>query len=132
MHIGSYSIGSFIVLPHHIAALAHLFPGTKVHQDWRVGTRLVVGGLQSSHMRLLACAAVGRTPPCMDLAPSWIFKMITDGAGIDKLESTQVHGTSLMFQHLNVCRHLNGLYAIVCPHKRFGLLDDVEASKSLT
>lgn len=38
-----------------------------VHQDWRVGTRLVVGGLQSSHMR-----------------------------------------------------HLNGLYAIVCPHKRFG------------
>mmetsp|Transcript_28969 Transcript_28969/g.68890 ORF Transcript_28969/g.68890 Transcript_28969/m.68890 type:complete len:678 (-) Transcript_28969:97-2130(-) len=38
-----------------------------VHQDWRVGTRLVVGGLQSSHMR-----------------------------------------------------HLNGLYARVCPHKRFG------------
>jgi len=38
-----------------------------VHQDWRIGTRLVVGGLQSSHMR-----------------------------------------------------HLNGLYAIVCPHKRFG------------
>ncbi|CAJ1448427.1 unnamed protein product [Effrenium voratum] len=38
-----------------------------VHQDWRIGTRLVVGGLQSSHMR-----------------------------------------------------HLNGLYAVVCPHKRFG------------
>lgn len=38
-----------------------------VHQDWRVGSRLVVGGLQSSHMR-----------------------------------------------------HLNGLFATVCPHKRFG------------
>ena len=26
-------------------------PCCEVHQDWRVGTRLIVGGLQSSHMR---------------------------------------------------------------------------------
>ncbi|CAE7211862.1 unnamed protein product [Symbiodinium natans] len=54
----SYSVGECI------AKFREVIP---VHQDWRVGTRLVVGGLQSSHMR-----------------------------------------------------HLNGLYARVCPHKRFG------------
>lgn len=33
-------------LAHLMAHMAH-----EVHQDWRIGTRLVVGGLQSSHMR---------------------------------------------------------------------------------
>ena len=33
-------------LAHLMAYMAH-----EVHQDWRIGTRLVVGGLQSSHMR---------------------------------------------------------------------------------